>query len=142
MRSWLFVFLLACGGGNKPAPQPPQKPDVPAKTPTVTPPVAPPVTPPVAKSDPNNCKDTACVIDAMDAFSKQMCACKDKDCVDKVNESLTKWGQVISEKPELANIKPSGADAKRATDVMMKYSECMTKRLNPPSGNGLGGGVP
>jgi len=82
----------------------------------------------------------------MGEFKDQMCACKDKACADKVQESMNKWSaenaKNAGDKPE----KPSDEDMKKMTEVGTKYGECMTKAMSggdaagsaAPAGDGSG----
>ncbi len=146
MRSVLFVFLIACGGGNK-SPQPP----VADKTPPASgsPSQGQPM---VAANDSQpTCAEAnvACAIDTLAYFSKQMCSCKDKTCADGVNNGMTKWGQDMAQKPS-ANTKPTEAEQKRIMEVVTKYTDCMTKvmmdggQMPPPvdPSDPCGGGDP
>ena len=45
----------------------------------------------------------------MEGFSKEMCECKDKACVDKVNENMTKWGTEMAKTAGKADESESGA---------------------------------
>jgi len=139
MRTWLLVVLLACGGGNKPAPRSP--PPVTKTDPPATPPATPVPTPPPAQQDFNACTDVPCLVAAMDAFSQKMCACKDQSCADAVNGELTTWATKLSEKPELNNTKPTDDETKQITDVMQRYQTCMTKIMSAKD-TGLGAGAP
>ena len=61
----------------------------------------------------------------LEEFQKSMCECKDKACADKVHADMTKWGsEAKSAKPD---DKPDPELAKKSGDLMMKYTECMTK---------------
>jgi len=66
----------------------------------------------------------------MEGFSKDMCACKDKACADKVNEEMTKWGTEMAKNAGAAKEeKPDPDMAKKSADIMTKYTECMTKLM-------------
>src|SRR5688572_18597649 len=70
----------------------------------------------------------------MEGFSKDMCACKDKACVDKVNEDMTKWGTEMAKTAGKADDKPDPDLAKKSADIMTKYTECMTKIMMAGAG--------
>jgi len=140
MRSWLFVVLVACGGGSaKPAPSPVAKP-VP---PTVVEPAK-----TEAKPKPEDCANLTCAIAILDDFSKQMCACKDKACVAAVTDKLQTWSKAIENKPGL-DVKPDDEQARQLSDSIQRFAECSAKLggddddVSPkkPS-TGLGGGMP
>lgn len=135
MRSLLFVFLVACGGGAKSTP--PTTPLPPASEPTKPAPIE------IASGDAlPECKPmtSTCIIDTLDAFSNRMCGCKDRACADKVNGDMTSWAQTIAEDPTMASSKPTESEVKRATAVTQKYAECMTKLIanEPPPENPCG----
>jgi hypothetical protein len=64
----------------------------------------------------------------MEEFQKAMCECKDKACADKVQEDMTKWGTEQA-KTAAKDEKPDPELVKKTTDIMQKYSECMTKLM-------------
>jgi hypothetical protein len=64
----------------------------------------------------------------LEAFSKDMCECKDKACADKVNDAMSKWGTEMA-KTAAKDDKPDPELAKKSADVMTKYTECMTKLM-------------
>ena len=141
MRSWVFVVLIACGGGSKPAPAP---------QPPVAKPIPPPKTEPAkaepTKQNPDDCNNIACAIAILDDFTKQMCACKDKACADAVNDKLQAWGNAMSNKPDLDNAKPTDEQAQQASDIIQRYSACMVNMMGdddapPKPTTGLGGGL-
>jgi hypothetical protein len=72
--------------------------------------------------------DARAAVEKMDDFSKKMCSCKDKACADKVNEEMTKWGTEMAKSPR-KDEKPSVELAKRAAEIMTRYTECMTKLM-------------
>jgi len=68
-----------------------------------------------------------------DAFEKlvelkdKMCACRDKECGDRVNDQLSSWSAQMAKKSGSA--KPDVDDAKRYADVTAAYAECYTKLM-------------
>ncbi|MBA3457418.1 MAG: hypothetical protein H0T42_30335 [Deltaproteobacteria bacterium] len=71
----------------------------------------------------------------MENFTKDMCACKDKACADKVQEGMTKWSTDMAAKGgEKKDEKPDEATMKKMTEVGQKYAECMTKAMTPADG--------
>jgi len=80
-------------------------------------------------------------ISKMEFFEKQMCDCKDKACADKVNEDMTRWGTEMARSASYDDERPDPDMAKRAADIMTKYTECMTKLMMAGAGN-YGNGTP
>lgn len=66
-------------------------------------------------------------VSRFEAFTKQMCACKDKPCADKVQEELTTWSTEMAKDSSLTDRKPDEATMKEMTDLATRYSECFTK---------------
>lgn len=123
MRSWLFVFLIACGGGTK----------TPPSTVSPPPPAAGSSAPMIAQGGTEvqpQCAEAnvACAIDTLAYFSKQMCFCKNKGCAEGVNNSMTKWGEEMSKKP-VQNVKPTEGEQKQVMEIVTKYTDCMTKLM-------------
>src|SRR5215470_5037913 len=73
----------------------------------------------------------------MTDFRDRMCACTDKPCADKLNTEYMEWANKTSggDKPT----QMSEEDAKKITDVSLKYNECMSK-WNAGSGSDMGSG--
>ena len=79
----------------------------------------------------------------MTEFQKQMCACTDKACADKVNEAYMKWGQDMAKEAGENKEPPkmSEEDMKKNADVAKAYAECMMKAsganaaMTPPAGD-------
>jgi hypothetical protein len=68
----------------------------------------------------------------MTEFKDQMCACKDKACADKVQESMTKWSTDMAAKAgDKKDQKADEATMKKMTEVGQAYGECMTKAMTP-----------
>jgi hypothetical protein len=125
MRSLLFVFLIACGGGGN-------KPATVSNQPSSTPPAVETSKPMVATAQPScaNVDDVRCAVDTMQYFSDRICACKDKTCGDTVNNDMTAWGTDMAKRADASRAaKPSETDVKRMTEIMTKYTECMTKLM-------------
>ncbi|MFN0251276.1 MAG: hypothetical protein ACKV2T_30655 [Kofleriaceae bacterium] len=79
----------------------------------------------------------------MSELKDQMCACKDKACADKVQESMTKWTTEMAGKAD-KNAKMDEASTKKMAELGLAYGECMTKAMMPaadPAGGG-GGSAP
>ena len=80
------------------------------------------------------CKKKNDTMGKLESFQQQMCACKDKACADKVNDDMSKWSADMAGKDD----KPDPDMAAKATDVMAKYTECMTKLAGGSMGS-MGG---
>jgi hypothetical protein len=77
----------------------------------------------------------AAALAKMEEFQKQMCACKDKACADKVNEDMTRWGTEMAKRASYdRDEKPDPEIAKRSADIMTLYVECMTKLMMAGAG--------
>jgi hypothetical protein len=117
MRSWLVVVLLvACGGGAKSVP--PTNTGAPVAEPVAT-----------APSGPPSCKaplQPSCLTAGMEYFATSICKCTDKACADQVNDGMMKWAQDLTRTAD-KDEKPDPDLAKRATEIMNRYTECMTK---------------
>jgi hypothetical protein len=74
------------------------------------------------------------MITVMDYFANEMCKCSARTCTDKVNDDLVKWATEASK--HASNDKPDDTVAKRATDVMNRYADCMTKVMMADPGGG------
>lgn len=76
----------------------------------------------------------------MTEFKDQMCACKDKACADKVQESMTKWStEMAAKQGDKKEAKTDEATMKKMTEVGQQYGECMTKAMSAgaePAGSG------
>jgi hypothetical protein len=74
----------------------------------------------------------------------KMCKCTDKGCADKVNDEYTKWGQEQAKNASGKEAeKPNEEDAKKMTDAMKEYGDCMAKAMGAGGGGGgsaAGGG--
>jgi hypothetical protein len=130
MRIWLFALLVACGGSTKSSPPPiSNQPSQPVTVQTPPPPA--PAMPVCADKG-----DMKCLIGQMEFFSNQMCACSDKACANSVNDSMVKWGTELANNASMVRSqKPDPADAKRSSDVMTKYTECMVKVMMADAGS-------
>lgn len=73
-------------------------------------------------------------------FRDRMCACKDRACVEKVTEDLTRWGQEQAKASGDKTIKMSDDDMKKSAAVSGEMSACMTKIL-AEVGGATGGGA-
>ncbi len=76
------------------------------------------------------------ITDVMEDFSQRMCACKDKACADRIQDEFTKWATEISKK--MSNQRPDPEVVKRTTDIMSRYTECMTKLFMNAANNNSG----
>jgi hypothetical protein len=79
--------------------------------------------------------DAAEAVTQMTKFKDEMCACKDKACADKVQESMTKWSTDMAAKAgDKKDQKPDEATMKKMTEVGTQYGECMTKAMTAGAG--------
>src|SRR4051794_31791117 len=82
----------------------------------------------------------------MSEFKDQMCACKDKACADKVQDSMNKWSAENAKSAGDSKDKPDEKTMKEMQDVGTKYGECMAKAMGggetppppPPAGSDSG----
>lgn len=72
----------------------------------------------------------------MTDFRDRMCACADKPCADKLNQEYMDWANKSSggDKPT----QMSEDDAKKITDVSLKYNECLAKWSGAGNGSDTG----
>jgi hypothetical protein len=136
MRTILWLSaLVGCGGGTT------AKPSTPVSN------QPPPVTLSQAPAQPE-CTDMGakCVISQFEHFTNRMCACSDKSCADATNNAMTKWGTDVAKRSGEQE-KPDVDMAKKAADLMTRYTECMTKVMvkdggtaPPPPPDPCGGG--
>lgn len=100
MRSWLMMFLVACG------PTPPaQDPDTPGRclaAPTVD-----------------------CVHTSLEYFANTMCTCTSKSCAERTAGEMQKWGADMA---KVAPKEDPGAE--RTEQIMKRYSRCLNERLS------------
>ncbi len=67
--------------------------------------------------------DVDCTITVFETFAEQICACRDTDCVEKVNTDMTQWAKDLTNNTKQA-AEPSGEQAKRLTAAMDRYNAC------------------
>ncbi|MBA3457431.1 MAG: hypothetical protein H0T42_30400 [Deltaproteobacteria bacterium] len=69
----------------------------------------------------------------MSEFADAMCSCKDRTCVDSVQEAVTRWStEMAAKNGPSRDERPDEATIKRMTDVGQKYAECMTRMMEAP----------
>ncbi len=84
-----------------------------------------------------DCDGASCYLPALNRLTEQVCACRagDRPCADKVNAAMTQWAQDWAKlASESGNSRPepmSEIDIKAMQNIMMRYSECMTKAFTP-----------
>ncbi len=79
--------------------------------------------------------DASRAIARMEGFSNQMCQCRDRACVDGVNEAMTRWGTEMAKRARPPrDERPDPELAKRSADIMTRYTECMTKVMMAGAG--------
>ena len=96
-------MLLAAACHHDPAPTAPTAPPPTAAEPAPT--ISKPEDPRIAK---------------LREFRDRACACKDKPCVDAVQQDLIGWASSDKTKG-----KPSEADAKAADEIMSQFEKCV-----------------
>jgi hypothetical protein len=64
-------------------------------------------------------------------FSDQMCACRDKACVDKVTDEMTRWSQEMA-KQDQAPPHMSEEQIKAATEIGERMGKCMQSAMSAP----------
>ena len=69
------------------------------------------------------------VMAKMTAFKDQMCACTDPACAAKISEAMTTWNLEIGK--DMASMKMSEEDNKKATEIAAKMGECAQKAMAP-----------
>lgn len=105
MRTVILLGLFFAACHSEPAARAPAQPPA-AKTPA-------PATRQVQSEDPEVAK--------LRGFKEQACACKDKPCVDAVQQDLIAW----SYKDQGRDTPPSDADAKSADELMKAFEQCV-----------------
>jgi hypothetical protein len=125
MKKILVCWLLAaaCGGGSNKAQ--PAQPAVSNQVAAETAPVAPRT-------------ESELALDKMQQFTDTMCACSDKDCVQKVADDMTSWSMEMAKKSEEPP-KMSEADTKRASDIGKRMGDCMQRAMLGPNATPSGG---
>jgi hypothetical protein len=73
--------------------------------------------------------ETEQAIAMMREFRDRMCSCKDKACVDKVQEDITKWSTDMAQKSSKHDRKPREDQMKQLTEAATAYGECLTKQM-------------
>jgi hypothetical protein len=63
----------------------------------------------------------------MGQFADAMCKCKDRACADKVQEELMRWATEMARTADGKDEAPDPDLAKQASEIMTRYTECMTK---------------
>ena len=76
-------------------------------------------------------------------IQKNMCACKDKACSEKLSEELSTWDQEQQKATGDKPVSPTGEDAEKIEAAKDKISECLLKLELPGSGaaGGSAGGA-
>jgi hypothetical protein len=65
------------------------------------------------------------IMDAYEAFTDELCACKDKRCADKVVDKMSKWGQEMAK--DYKDDKPDAEQMRRITPIAERMSKCMAE---------------
>lgn len=108
MRSILIAWVIAGCGGGTPPPAPP--------------PAAPPPPPPVDAASPASDAVEAALA-KFGGLADEMCRCTTKDCVKKVSDEVTAWG---NEQVKL-DLKPTDEQAQRLETSGKRLGDCMQK---------------
>lgn len=69
----------------------------------------------------------------MTGFADAMCACKDMECANGVNDKMTKWSEELAKKAGDRAPKFDEATMKQMTDISTRLGECQMKLATPPS---------
>lgn len=109
MRSILIAMVIAGCGGSK-APPPPA-------------PAAPPPPPPPADAASPESAAVEAALSKFEGLADEMCQCKTKDCVKKVSDEITAWG---NEQVKL-DLKPTDEQANRLETSGRRLGDCMQK---------------
>jgi hypothetical protein len=137
MRIWVVVLVLGACGGSKPATPPPVS--------NVAPVPPKPEPTPEAAFVPAACVDGdgACFIRNYAGLAGEMCKCKEHDaaCAQQANDQLTKWS-IEEAKRTTKERQPYPDTIKQATQIMSRYTECMTKAMTPAADPCAGSSAP
>ncbi len=74
--------------------------------------------------------ETEKALEDLAALAREMCSCNDKGCTESVNTKLKKWSNEVK-----TAAKPSKLDsesARRADEIMRRYSACALNLRSPP----------
>ncbi len=74
--------------------------------------------------------DQDAAVVAMLEFKDQMCACKDKACADKVQETMTKWSTDMAARAGNKRDNANEAQIEKMTEIGQVYGECMTRAMS------------
>lgn len=74
------------------------------------------------------------LIEQLDRFAEDMCACSDKTCADTVTQEMTRWSTEIT--TQYPDLKPTDDEMQEATKVTEKLSKCMMQAMGYGSGSG------
>jgi hypothetical protein len=73
--------------------------------------------------------DMEAALKKMSELADRMCKCADKACAEKVQEELTSWSMELTKDRDYDEDRPDPDQANRATQIMIKYSDCASKLL-------------
>jgi hypothetical protein len=102
VRALFALAIVACGGGQPPAP-------------------APIVAPADATVD-APLTGVAAILVQQATFTDEMCRCTDKACADRVNAAMTKWGQELPASD--LDAKVGHADAEKLGALLDRLNHC------------------
>lgn len=111
--AWLVVALASCWR-NSSATAPPSS--------------APATTPRVARADARPIDPFDELIDALERFTDDMCACSDPACAQQVSEELTRWSRDMTRRSQ-EPLKMSEQDQKRSAEIGERMGHCMQKAM-------------
>lgn len=63
-------------------------------------------------------------------FKERMCACKNKDCAQQVNDEMTKWSNAMAK--EQAMKAPDADATKQVSELATQMGDCMAKAMTTP----------
>lgn len=77
----------------------------------------------------------------MESFQKDMCACKDKACAEKVDTDMKAYGEKMKGKAD-KDAKISEADQKKMMEVMTEYAKCQQTAMGTGMPDPAAAGTP
>jgi mevalonate pyrophosphate decarboxylase len=63
----------------------------------------------------------------MGSFRDDICGCKDRACIERVSEAMTRWGQAMARKPSMERI--SEQDSRQIAEITEAMTKCMTAAM-------------
>ena len=59
-------------------------------------------------------------------FTNDACACKEKACIDRVNDRMVRWSQDVAKNASDLDPKPDEEAMRRWTPIVERYTKCVT----------------